>query len=353
MSRRTPRLPRRTLATATLVLTAVTVPLTATAHATPATTPSATRNTTLAPLHPHSPISTAFTLPGDRAYPESITADPRTGDLYISSYVTGAIYKATPGHHAAQVFLPSGTDGRTTANGVKVDRSGRLWVINSTAGVAVYNLHTRRLIARFDATTTGPTKPFVNDLAITPDGTAYLTDSSHGIIYRVTPHQLAHAATHGRHATLPPAYDLSATLPKTPDTIYTLNGIAAAPSGRYLLTVDMTAGTLYRVDVTSGAIRQVTLHGGDLRDGDGLEIRGTTLWATHNRSNTLTRWRLSDDGTTAHLERRLTDASLQTPTSIVHSHGRTYVTRSQFTKGGPMGPGTPQKPFTVAAVNGI
>ncbi|MGD3106460.1 SMP-30/gluconolactonase/LRE family protein [Streptomyces sp. YGL11-2] len=357
-SRRIPSLRHRTLATAALTLTVATVPLTATAHATPATTSSATRNTAPAPLHPHHPhhphpqITTAFALPGNRAYPESITADPHTGDLYISSYVTGTIYKATPGHHTAQVFLPSGTDGRTTANGVKVDRSGRLWVINSTTGVAVYDLHTRRLIARFDAT--GTTKWFVNDLAITPDGTAYLTDSSRGIIYRVTPHQLAHAAATPDHrSALTPAYDLSSTLPKDPTAVYTLNGIAADPSGRYLLTVDMTAGTLYRVDVTSGAIRQGTLHGGDLRDGDGLEIHGSTLWATHNRSNTLTRWRLSDDGTTAHLERRLTDESLQTPTSIVHSRGRTYVTRSQFTKGGPMGQGTPQTPFTVATVNGI
>ncbi|QHC26318.1 SMP-30/gluconolactonase/LRE family protein [Streptomyces sp. GS7] len=355
MSRHIPSLRHRTLATAALAVAAITVPLTATAHATPATTSSATRNTALAPLHPlhpHPPISTAFALPGDRAYPESITADSRTGDLYISSYVTGAIYKATPGHHTAQVFLPSGTDGRTTANGVKVDRSGRLWVINSTTGVAVYDLHTRHLIARFDAT--GTTKFFINDLAITPDGTAYLTDSSRGIIYRVTPHQLARAATtHDHRGALAPAYDLSSALPKDPTAVYTLNGIAAAPSGRYLLTVDMTAGTLYRVDIASGAIRQVTLRGGDLRDGDGLEIHGSTLWATHNRSNTLTRWRLSDDGTTAHLERRLTDESLQTPTSIVHSRGRTYVTRSQFTKGGPMGQGTPQTPFTVATVNGI
>ncbi|WP_052230025.1 SMP-30/gluconolactonase/LRE family protein [Streptomyces sp. CT34] len=354
--RRTPRLPRRTLATTALALAAATVPLTVTAHATPPTPKKALKT-----LDHRSPISTAFTLPGDRAYPESITADPRTGDLYISSYVTGTIYRATPGHHTAQVFLPSGTDGRTTANGVKVDRSGRLWVINSTTGVAVYDLHTRHLIARFDVARTGTgagagagaAKPFVNDLALTPDGTAYLTDSSRAVIYRVAPHQLAHAATHGRHAALPPAYDLSGTLPKDPTAVYTLNGIAAAPSGRYLLTVDMTAGTLYRVDITSGAIRQVALHGGDIRDGDGLELRGTALWATHNRSNTITRWRLSDDDATAHLERRLTDPSLQTPTSIVHSRGRPYVTRSQFTKGGPMGQGTPQIPFTVATVNGI
>ena len=40
----------------------------------------------------------------------------------------------------------------------------------------------------------------VNDVTLTPDGSAYLTDSTRGVIYRVTPGQLAHARTHGgRH----------------------------------------------------------------------------------------------------------------------------------------------------------
>lgn len=296
-------------------------------------------------------IRTAYQLPGDRVYPEGIAADPRTGDVYVGSYATGAVYRITPGHRSAQVFLPAGTDGRATANGLKVDRAGRLWVTDSTAGVAVYDIRERRLLARFDVP--GEAASFVNDLAIAPDGSAYLTDSVRAVVYRVTPAQLARAAAGTGQATLTARFDvLAAVAPDARDT-FALNGIVADPSGRYLLTVDMNGGGLYRIDLASGRAREVALHGGDMRHADGLELHHGTLWAAHNASNTISRWRLSGDGTRARVERRITDEALQIPTTLVRRGGHLLVVRSQFDKGGPMGPGTPQTPFTVAAVDGI
>ncbi|WP_030066340.1 SMP-30/gluconolactonase/LRE family protein [Streptomyces natalensis] len=296
-------------------------------------------------------IHAVYDLPDDRAYPEGIAEDPRTGDLYVGSYRTGAVYRITPGRRAARVFLPAGTDGRNTANGLKVDRAGRLWVIDSTAGVAVYDIRDRRLLARFDVS--GGARSFVNDLALAPDGSAYLTDSARAVVYRVTPQQLAEAAALGGRGTLTPRFDLAGVLaPHAPDA-YTLNGIVADPSGRYLLAPDMTGGDLYRLDLASGGIRRVALSGGSMRMADGLELRHGTLWAAHNKRNALSRWRLSGDGTRARQERRITDASLQIPTTLVRQGGRLLVVRSQFDKGGPMGPGTPQTPFTIAAVDGI
>ncbi|MFD4569231.1 SMP-30/gluconolactonase/LRE family protein [Streptomyces sp. NPDC058467] len=292
-------------------------------------------------------VSTAFELPDDRAYPEGIAADPRTGDLYVGSYTTGAVYRATPGRRTAEVFLPAGADGRSTANGLKVDRAGRLWVTDSTSGVDVYDLRTRALLARFDVP--GDAPRFVNDLAVTADGTVYLTDSVREVVYRVTPAQLA--AARGGRATLTTAYDLSGVVAPHPSGAYTLNGIAAQDG--YLLTVDMTAGALYRVDLATGDIRQVALSGGDLVNGDGLELVGGRLWAALNGTNTITRWRLSANATAARLEKSVTDPALQIPTTLVRRNGRTLVVRSQFDKGGPMGPGTPETPFTVAWVHGI
>lgn len=294
-------------------------------------------------------ISAAYELPGDRVYPEGIAVDPRTGDLYAGSFADGTIYKMTPGKKVAQIFLPAGADGRDTANGLKVDGRGRLWVTDSTAGVSVYDARSRRLLARFDVP--GQGKRFVNDLAVTPDGTAYLTDSSRAVIYRVTPEEVARAG--GRPATLTPAFDLGDVLdPHGPDT-FTLNGIVADPLGRYLLTVDMTGGDLYRVDLASGAIGRVDLRGGDMAHADGLELRRGKLWIAHNTTNTISRWRVAEDGYSARRERQVTDIALQIPTTLVRAGERLYVVRSQFDKGGPMGAGTPQRPFTVAAVAGI
>ncbi|WP_282795887.1 SMP-30/gluconolactonase/LRE family protein [Streptomyces sp. CC224B] len=296
-------------------------------------------------------IKTAYELPGDRVYPEGIARDARTGEVFVTSFTTGAVHRARPGRLRAEVFLPSGTDGRTTANGLKVDRAGRLWVTDSRTGVAVYDIRSRRLVARFDVP--GDTGRFVNDVALTPDGTAYLTDSVRAVVYRVTPRQLAYAAAHGGRGPLTPYTDLHDHVePAGPDG-FALNGIAADDAGRYLLTVDMADGRLYRVSTATGGVREVALRGGDMAHGDGLELRGGRLWVAHNASYQISRWRLNGTGTAARLERRVGDPALQLPTTLVRERGRLLVVRSQFDKGGPMGPGTPAGPFTVAAVDGI
>ncbi|MFE3630758.1 SMP-30/gluconolactonase/LRE family protein [Streptomyces goshikiensis] len=326
---------RRTLLplTALALTAAATLAATTTAHASPPT-----------PRTPAARISTAFTLPGGKVYPEGIAADPRTGTVYVGSYADGTIYRARPGARTAEVFLPAGTDGRHTANGLRVDARGRLWVTDSTAGVAVYDPRTGTRLAHFEVE--GGEASFVNDLAITPDGTAYLTDSFRGVVYRVTPAQLAAGS-----GALRTAFDLRGHLRPQPAGTVTLNGIVADRTGRYLLTVDMTAGELHRLDLRTGAITRVTLTGGDLLHADGLDLSPDgTLRAAHNTTNTLTRWRLSPDGTRARLTRTLTDPALQIPTTLTHTPGRTLVVRSQFDKNGPLTPstGTPTT-FTIAA----
>ncbi|MBT2471139.1 superoxide dismutase [Streptomyces sp. ISL-66] len=294
-------------------------------------------------------ISTAFDLPSAKAFPEGIAADPRTGMVYVGSYTDGTVYRARSGARTAEVFLPSGTDGRHTANGLRVDAHGRLWVTDSTSGVSVYDTRSGSRLAHFEIPGNDPR--FLNDLAITPDGTAYLTDSVRAVVYRVTPAQLAAGS-----GPLLPAYDLSTRLTPAPAGSFNLNGIAADPAGRYLLTVDMTAGDLYRIDPRSGAVSRVALSGGDLKTADGLDLApGGVLRAAQNTRNTLSRWQLSADGTRARQVRTVTDPSLQIPTTLVQiPGGRTLVVRSQFDKdGGPMpSTGTPT-PFTIASIRGL
>jgi sugar lactone lactonase YvrE len=306
-----------------------------------------------AQVHPHARITTAYELPGGQAYPEGITTDPSTGDLYAGSYEDGTIFKMRPGNHVAETFLPAGADGRTKALGLEIDQARRLWAIDADTGVAVYDLRSRRLLARFDA----PRQDahLINDLAIALDGSAYITDSLRTVVYRVTPQQLASARGQRGRASLTPAFDLAGVVePYEPGTV-TLNGVVADPAGRYLLTVDMTGGDLYRIDLRSGGIHKVVLDGGDVQYGDGMELQQGTLWVAHANpaANAISRWRIARGGWTARAERRVTDQALQLPTTLVSSAGRLYVVRSQFDKGGPVGPGTPQIPFTIASVHGI
>ncbi|WP_148280758.1 SMP-30/gluconolactonase/LRE family protein [Nocardia cyriacigeorgica] len=298
-------------------------------------------------------IETAFELPGDRVYPEGIAADKRHGDIYVGSFADGTIYRSTPGADTAEVFLPSGTDGRRTANGLRVDRDGRLWVLDSSAGVAVYNIDSRELLARFDV---GAGEHFINDIVITADGTAYVTDSKTAVVYRITAGDLTRTIAQGGRAELAPAFDLKPALEPHGPEAYTLNGITADADGKYLLVVDSTGGDLYRVDLaaeTPGPISKVVLNGGDVSMGDGLELDGTTLRVGQNVRNTLSRWTITPDGTSATREAELTDESLAVPTTLVHIDDRTLVVSSQFDKGGPLGPGTPVTPFRVLSVSDI
>ncbi|MEU8772663.1 superoxide dismutase [Streptomyces sp. NPDC048606] len=295
-------------------------------------------------------VSTAFTLPGAKVFPEGIATDARTGAVYVGSYADGSVYRARPGARTAEVFLPAGRDGRRTANGLRVDAARhRLWVTDSTAGVSVYDTRSGARLAHFEVPGEGPR--FVNDLTLTPDGTAYLTDSVRAVVYRVSPAELRTGS-----GPLTVAHDLSGHLAPSPAGSFALNGIVSDPAGRYLLTVDMTAGELHRVDLRTGAIGRVALSGGDLKAADGLDLAaGGVLRVAQNLPNTLTRWQLSADGTRARLVRSVTDASLQIPTTLAHTPGRTLVVRSQFDRdGGPMNPtaGAPTT-FTVAAVRGL
>ncbi|MEV0682879.1 superoxide dismutase [Nocardia sp. NPDC050378] len=292
-------------------------------------------------------LSTAYELPGAAVYPEGIALDARTGTTYVGSYADGTVFRAGADATTAEVFLPAGADGRKTTNGLRVDRDGRLWVIDSTVGVMVYDTASRDLLARFEVADTDPR--FVNDLAFGADGSAYLTDSIRNVVYRAS---LADARA-GRGA-LTVAADLGPILgPRDPKT-FELNGIAADEAGTYLLVVAMSAGELYRIDLAgSEPIRKVALTGGDMRNGDGLELRGDTLWVVHNTADTISRWTVTDHGRAAARDGEFHDPALDIPTTMVHSGDRALVVSSQFDKGGPMGGEEEPATFVVSAVDGF
>ncbi|MFV8132218.1 superoxide dismutase [Streptomyces syringium] len=291
-------------------------------------------------------VRTADSLPGFRIYPESLTQDPTTGDLFVSGYGDGSVLRVPAGGTQASVFLPSGADGRTHAAGVKADKSGRLWVSGGTdRSVTVYDDTTGVRLARFHIPYTSGG---VNDLAFGPDGTAYLTDSFNPAIYRVTPRQLT--AAQGTEAPLDTWRDLTGSpADYTQHSGINLNGIVYIDGGA-LLTANTTTGAVYRIATDTGTVTAIP--GISLPNADGLHYRDGKLWVALNRTNTLVRLTVSTAARSVTQDATFSSPELQIPTSVIRSGDRLLVTRSQYDKGGPFGAGTPA-PFTIAEVNGF
>jgi Cu-Zn family superoxide dismutase len=122
----------------------------------------------------------------------------------------------------------------------------------------------------------------------------------------------------------------------------------SARDGRYLLSVQSNSGKLWRIAPGTGEAREVDLGGATLVNGDGLEIRGRTLYVVRNQDGLVVRLHLSRDLLHARVTRTTTDPTFQFPTSAALLRGRLMVVNSQFDKRTAGQP--PVLPFTVSAI---
>ncbi len=137
-------------------------------------------------------------IPGDRAYPESMSA-ASDGTLYISSLASGGVARVKPGQHKAEMWIKPGAFDTRTTFGVLVDeKTNTLWVCSndiSALGVPGPSSVEGAYLKGFDlATGDGkfsaafPGKNHVcNDMVIAPDGTMYVTNTSAPQILRLKP----------------------------------------------------------------------------------------------------------------------------------------------------------------------
>ncbi len=286
---------------------------------------------------PKGPQATSYTLPGTAVFPEGIAFQRSTGDFFVSSTTDGTILRGNVRDSAADVFLPGGEDGRTTAVGLKVD-DGRLFIAGGATGkVFVYDIASRELLASFDNDLT-PT--FVNDVAVTQDGTAYFTDSQSPFLYRVMENQAG-------EFTFERFIDFTGTaLVYQPG--FNVNGITASADGRYLIVVQSNTGKLFRIDIASKQVTEIDLGGATVTNGDGILLQGRRLFVVRNRNEMIVTVRLSGDLTQGTVVDEFTDPSFAFPTTIALARGRLLVVNSQFDR---RGPGlTPDLPFTVSSV---
>jgi sugar lactone lactonase YvrE len=276
------------------------------------------------PALPKASLPDTINLP-DGWRPEGIAI----GDLpyaYFGSLADGSIYRASLVTGEGRVIS---TGPGTPSVGLKIDGRGRLFVSGGSAGNArVVSAATGEILATYQFAS-GTT--FVNDVVLAPDG-AWFTDSAAPVpvLYRV--------GRRGSVTTLPLTGDLQFVDPGP-----NANGIVRTPDGTGLIVVQSATGTLFRVDPATGVTTAVDLGGESVPNGDGLLLRGRTLYVVQNQLNTVAVLRLNRAGTRGQVVRRVTDPRFDVPTTVAAFRGRLYLPNARFST-------TPEPTTTYTAV---
>jgi sugar lactone lactonase YvrE len=240
--------------------------------------------------------------------------------FYVGSVTTGAIYAGSLRTGAGQILVQGATTASTRgATGIEYVR-GLLWVAGAGYGNArVYEARTGELLREYQFAS--PPGTFINDVVVTRKA-AFFTDSQRPVLYGIA------RSKHG-------AADAFTTIPLSGDYQhvageFNLNGIVATANGKTLIAVQTVAKKLFRIDPSSGVARTIDTGTYDLANGDGLLLKGKTLYVVQNRSNQIAVFRLSKDLTKATLLKVLTDPDLDVPTTIDQAGKRLYAVNARF-----------------------
>jgi hypothetical protein len=250
----------------------------------------------------------------DEFRPEGIASGPKDS-FYVGSIPQGSVYRGSYRTGEGAVLVPPHAGRNHT--GLKVDRRhDRLFVAGGASkGIYVYDSETGADVASFAL----PDAGFVNDVVLTRRA-AYFTDSLVQQLYRVKI---------GRHGRL----GEPERIPITGDLVYeagfNANGIEAVRHGHRLIVVQSNTGELFSVGPRSGRSREIELDG-SLTNGDGILLRGKTLYVVRNRDNRIAVVDLKRDLREGEIEEELTDPLLDVPTTIAPFKQFIYAVNARF-----------------------
>jgi DNA-binding beta-propeller fold protein YncE len=243
---------------------------------------------------------------------------------YVGSAWTGSIYEVDLRTGSGSILVP-GPLGPYITVGMDFDqRSGYLFVAGGFSGNGrVYDTTTGTLI---DSLLFGG--GWINDVVLTQDA-AYFTDSLAPFIYKVPLD--SHGAQSDGVVFLPlggewdqqPTMDLA-------NPIINANGIVATPDKDTLIVVNYVLGRLYNVDPDTGYATEIDLGGVTVPFGDGLVLRGKTLYVVQNFENAIAVFTLSPDYSTATFMGYLRDPDLRTPATAGLFGPWLYTTNPRF-----------------------
>ncbi len=298
------------------------------------------------PSPPPTPVPPApartYALPGDQVFPEGITYDPTSNSFFVGSTSNGTIFRGNLSSGQVSVFSAAGLDGRTAAIGMKVDsKTRRLWVAGGGTGlIFVYNADTGMLIRKY--ATPQAEQTFLNDVALAPNGDAYITDSRRPVLFKIggAGAQPGELESWLDFTNSPVAFTSGATA---------LNGIVVSQDGNYIVVVHSAAQKLFSITVATKAIREVDL-AGKPQGGDGMVLDGQLLYvlARTPESDAIVRIEMAADFSRGTIKDSFRDASFAFPTTIAKVGNRMLVVNSQFNARG--AGQTPKLPFTVSDI---
>ena len=155
----------------------------------------------------------------------------------------------------------------------------------------------------------------------------------------------------GDNGTLPSPADVT-TLPLSGDITFVAgefnaNGIVAKAGS--LILVNLFTGELFRIDPATGVADSIDLGGGSVTFGDGLELRGNTLFVVRNQLNLIDVYRLDGRIDSAVLLGTLTSTGFDFPTTAAVAAGRVWavnrasprLSRRRPSTGSPRSPARP------------
>lgn len=296
---------------------------------------------------PRGDFPAGYPLPGSTVFPEGVAV--QKDRYYVSSTSDGTIFQGRLGRRGTRVFQPPGAQGRTTAIGLEPWRKRLLVAGGPTGLVFIYSTRTGKYIRRYTSGPTPDRATFINDVAATPNGDAYVTDSLRPVIYRI-------AANDIRHDTpdtdpLPIFLDLTGTGFQYQQG-FNANGIVVSGDDRYLLVVQSNTGKLFRITVADRSVTEVALGGETLANGDGMLLAGRRLYVARNRDGIVVRVNLARDYGSGRVVAR-SRTPLLFPTTLAPTGRRLLVVNGQLDRRpmpGQPPPRAPELPFTVSSI---
>src|SRR5690349_8454736 len=253
----------------------------------------------------------SIALPGERAFPESITST-RDGSLFVGRLGEGGVIRVDPQTGAAAFFVAPGAAGSRSITGVFADEaSGTLWACSndlSALGGPSGGRDRGAALKGFDLRTGTPKRSvsldpnsFCNDIAVDA-GAVYVTDSAHPTVLRLP----AGAAK----------FEVFATNPQF-----------APPQSNSAGLDGIAFGGFFRIAVENGrAGRVIKLQGRALGLPDALRPLGPKSFLLVEGAGTLDRVEVDGDRFRATPLR----AGFHTPTSVTRVGSVVWVSEGQM-----------------------